>query len=590
MGVIYKFKKDIIDFILDQKRTDSTLSCRQLAVLINEQFRTHVSKSSVNAIIKNACLSSSVGRPAGFVAGPKRFQIPSQKKQQLSEEIRKVGIEKKQEASLGGGSKVYPGMGCVFLLAAQWMTCRKQFLGSLLRKYAKGPLPHAFDSLCDGLACLSVAVEDFPGKGSVLANKIRQYSSHGIWALNALGDGLSTDSDINLSLEEQDWIGAISGSLNLLLEYEKEKKQIFTDVGQFKIYLEDDSQLIIDARLSSLWSGKAPRRCSASLEQATAMLSHGLVSNNQPVIFLSLTPKFCYKPEDSRVSNNGRQLDRSIFNLAAAFEGSKSKKMLRVEVFDLNGQSLAEFSSLPSKKRIFMLGVWPGQAGFELLANDIKTVDNIYHIALKRVMYYAERSTTLPQNELQGIRYLKVVGVSGVAGGALDAVILTNDAHRSAKDVVGDFLERWPVLNTGPMGKLLAASPATFSEDEQALSVTAVPHTDKMSAQDYEPGALWKQAPTQDIGWLFQDFGKELHRYCLECFFYDSHTNYDITHFISAYYGLSGSCIHQDNKFLVSLHVPTGYAHAKVLQTAVDRLNESALNDPLGRRLLVLIA
>ncbi|MBI3618083.1 MAG: helix-turn-helix domain-containing protein, partial [Candidatus Omnitrophica bacterium] len=63
MGVVYKFRKEVIDFVLQQKRTDDDLGCRQLAVLTSEKFKIQVSKSSVNAIIKNANLSNSVGRP-----------------------------------------------------------------------------------------------------------------------------------------------------------------------------------------------------------------------------------------------------------------------------------------------------------------------------------------------------------------------------------------------------------------------------------------------------------------------------------------------------------------------------------------------
>src|SRR3989338_8952254 len=93
MGIVYKLKKEVIDFILQKKNENHTLSCRQIAVVASEKFKIQVSKSSVNTIIKNARLSSSVGRRALGDGRPKKFQIPSVKKKQLSDNMKKVGLE-----------------------------------------------------------------------------------------------------------------------------------------------------------------------------------------------------------------------------------------------------------------------------------------------------------------------------------------------------------------------------------------------------------------------------------------------------------------------------------------------------------------
>jgi hypothetical protein len=62
MGVIYKLKPQIKDFILAQKQANAQLSCRKLSALINEKFQIKVSKSHINEIIKQKGLSSRVGR------------------------------------------------------------------------------------------------------------------------------------------------------------------------------------------------------------------------------------------------------------------------------------------------------------------------------------------------------------------------------------------------------------------------------------------------------------------------------------------------------------------------------------------------
>lgn len=62
MGVIYRLKPEIQEFILEQKKTNQSLSCRRITILVEEKFKIKVSKSSINSLIKIAGLSMPVGR------------------------------------------------------------------------------------------------------------------------------------------------------------------------------------------------------------------------------------------------------------------------------------------------------------------------------------------------------------------------------------------------------------------------------------------------------------------------------------------------------------------------------------------------
>ncbi len=62
MGTIHKLKLEVKEFILEQKKSNDSLSCRKLSNLISEKFNIVVSKSAVNIVIKEAGLSASVGR------------------------------------------------------------------------------------------------------------------------------------------------------------------------------------------------------------------------------------------------------------------------------------------------------------------------------------------------------------------------------------------------------------------------------------------------------------------------------------------------------------------------------------------------
>ena len=83
MGVIYKLKDEVIEYILRQKRENPRISCRKLAIIIEENFHVLVSKSSINAVIKDAQLSSPVGRTPADLSKSKKFSIPKEKKTQL---------------------------------------------------------------------------------------------------------------------------------------------------------------------------------------------------------------------------------------------------------------------------------------------------------------------------------------------------------------------------------------------------------------------------------------------------------------------------------------------------------------------------
>ncbi len=62
MGVIYKLKPEIQDYILQKRAAEPNLGCRKLAALVLEEFQVEISKSSINFIIQEKGLSMPVGR------------------------------------------------------------------------------------------------------------------------------------------------------------------------------------------------------------------------------------------------------------------------------------------------------------------------------------------------------------------------------------------------------------------------------------------------------------------------------------------------------------------------------------------------
>ncbi|MDD5692813.1 MAG: hypothetical protein PHP10_06545, partial [Candidatus Omnitrophica bacterium] len=74
MGVVHKLKPEVINFIVENKKNNPSLSCRSLTSLIFEKLNIRVSKSSINAIFKENNLSMPIGRRR--TKSKKKFNMP----------------------------------------------------------------------------------------------------------------------------------------------------------------------------------------------------------------------------------------------------------------------------------------------------------------------------------------------------------------------------------------------------------------------------------------------------------------------------------------------------------------------------------
>ena len=75
----YKLSPEIKDFILAQAKEHSELGCRRMIDRIEREFKIKVSKSSINALIKQAGLSKAAGRPASPLACPSSLSLRPRK-------------------------------------------------------------------------------------------------------------------------------------------------------------------------------------------------------------------------------------------------------------------------------------------------------------------------------------------------------------------------------------------------------------------------------------------------------------------------------------------------------------------------------
>src|SRR3989338_1135269 len=210
MGVIYKLKSDVVDYILKQKRNNPAVSCRGLVFSVKEKFKCEVSKSSINNVLQEAQLSSPVGRRS-LLPGAKKFSIPETREKDLFDKnlkekfnfedkvqpkkpqsppvkeraLVKVKLDKapappemskkklkqfpddvlrpklvleKPKTSLEhiprDKGAYYDGMGSFFLKAAEWLLCEYSIMGRVLSNYLSGYTHEQINNIAEAILYL----------------------------------------------------------------------------------------------------------------------------------------------------------------------------------------------------------------------------------------------------------------------------------------------------------------------------------------------------------------------------------------------------------------------------------------------------
>jgi hypothetical protein len=87
MGVIYKLRDEVVQFIISQRQGNPLSSCRQLAESASQKFGLHLSKSSVHDVLKESGIVTPRGRK------PKeKFEIPHEKKKQIQASLSQIKL------------------------------------------------------------------------------------------------------------------------------------------------------------------------------------------------------------------------------------------------------------------------------------------------------------------------------------------------------------------------------------------------------------------------------------------------------------------------------------------------------------------
>lgn len=204
MGVIYKLKPEINNYILEKKRVDPLLSCRRLASLVEAKFKIKISKSSINSLIKQAGLSMPVGR---------------------RHRLRKGLIEA-------------DGLGAILLKAADYLVGGSYYITEVIKSRFKSQLPY-LQAKTEALLYSPL----FNLLGISLKTQLRP--DFGLWSLV---NHRFTSSQITSYLNELKQAGSLSIDILSIIS------AALQEVVCIKVSLSDDRAFYLDGQLHTVWS------------------------------------------------------------------------------------------------------------------------------------------------------------------------------------------------------------------------------------------------------------------------------------------------------------------------------------------------
>lgn len=369
MGVTHKLNPEVLDYILRQKQTNPGLGCRKLAELVSAHFRINVSKSSINNVLKQHQLSNSVGRPSKKAKEKmKKFQIPSDKKQQISEALHKIPLPDNVQSDIvdqdegdatiiaapetgdhtttpaapaeaatqqteWGEAVTMKYAGGMFLLAAFYETMDETVLGSLLSDYSQQPDRKQFERKCNAaLLMSSLNVEDVKERAFLLRKQ---------------ADFDFSDEDLDQFLDSQ-----TSDVDRILLQtkIDLELSQLSNRSTGYLVTLESGQTIGLTSRLSIRSGAIDPSTARRiPMKSAVGKLSEEILVNNQPYLF--------YLEEDAD--------PQSAVQMMAAFERQDGCKITSINILGDEGEPQLDFSYITDKRRAFVYGAFPGGADFD---------------------------------------------------------------------------------------------------------------------------------------------------------------------------------------------------------------------------------
>jgi hypothetical protein len=237
MGVIYKLKPEVKDYILNKKQAEPFLSCRKLVFLVEKRFQIKVSKSSINSLIKESDLSMPVGRRYK----PRRGSVEAE------------------------------GLGAILLKAADYLLGGSFYITEVIRNNLKIKKPNLLAKTESLLYSHLFDLYKAPLRERLKPN-------FGLWSL----------IDQRLAVREiSDYLSELKQGASLVQDVLSVISGVLRGVLYIKVSLKNDKSYYLDAKTYTLWSSlQIPHSFSSTVYNVKCFIKKYFEDDHPFVLFM----------------------------------------------------------------------------------------------------------------------------------------------------------------------------------------------------------------------------------------------------------------------------------------------------------------
>lgn len=539
MGVIYKLKPEIQEFIVEQKKINPALSCRTLSTLIEQKYQIKVSKSSINSVIKSSGLSMPVGRraskkpeaPAAEPTPPaerKLLAAPAQEPSPVEKtpEIQKVDTPVKEEST-----------GAILLKAMDSLIGGSRYISESIRK---GLGKEESDLLARTEALIYLSLFDL--------------SQH---------PGIKTVATLCALIGKEVFLEDIFSYLDLWQSVRIKNTDLFAgilglsqQVRGIKVLLADNKTVYLDSQFHTVWpTPYIPLDFSATIYNTKSYINKYFFQEQPFTLFIApgedlpLAEFFSFI---SALNAQGNTIERLVLY------GNKLEELQTV--------SLGHF-----RRHLFCCGLLPGQfRGYRSIKKSAG-FSRFYFEPLKEELYLAETEIDLSQPNINQIFTLKSCILKTSPSDQPCFIIAGNNFNEggSAELLVNTYLNHWPNLQEASRDFNRKVEFFSYTGDSQGFSPTEKLNLNTLDIPQAKP--------------LFNAYLELLHLYFRQFFLPEEFKNRDFPTLKREFYGLKTAIVREKNRVYVTFQAPPGFSSQKALEYACRRLNEREL-ELYGRR------
>ena len=557
MGVIYKLKPEIREFILEQKKANPQLSCRGIASLVENKFQTKVSKSSINSVIKEAGLSMPTGRR--LKKRRRKLILPMQPSIEFKPET-PVEIEAKKPVEPVVEEPVAMPVEAQVDIHVETPS-ETQCTGAILLKAA--------DYLMGGSYYITEAIRNRLNKqeGELLA-KTESLIYHSLFETpkeaenqelfslwNLIGKKFSSEI-ISLYLNELQSVKIIALDILQIIS------RALQEVHCVKVdYLDGDASYL-DGQMYTIWSTpNIPYDFSSTTYSIKSYMNKYFYKDGPFVLFTA--PGYDTPTKE-------------FFNFILSLD-STEKGITNLTLYDNKLEKLEVIPLEEHKRRFFIFGLWPWQFGGYRKVNKIEEFKPFYFETLRKDFYIAETEIELLQPVTKQSVTLRGCALKTSLAEKMRLIILSNLTNDAAKleELANIYLTHWPNLEEG------------FQDFSRKIELfTYTPTSQRFFAADN----LLNKEPDPDINGLFYYYLMALDFYVMWHFLPFGYEDKDFSTIKERFYTLKAGLKKEKDYILLTFQPPPEYPYLKDLEYACRRVNEREIFNYEGKRLWFGIA